>query len=133
VEVKDTVALVTGGASGLGEGVVRMVATGGGRAAILDLAGSQGQAIAAELGDAAEFFEVDVTQPQQVERAVDAAAERFGRIDLLVNCAGVSPAGRTLDRRGEMFPLETFRKTIEVNLVGLYDVVRHSARHIARN
>lgn len=133
MEVKGTVALVTGGASGLGEGVVRMVAGGGGRAAILDLAASRGAAIAAELGEAAAFFEVDVADPEQVEHAVDAAAERFGRVDLLVNCAGVSPAGRTLDRQGEMFPLEVFRRTIEINLVGLYDVVRHSVRQMARN
>jgi len=133
VEVKDTVALVTGGASGLGEGVVRMIAGGGGRAAILDLADSRGVAIARELGDDTAFFEVDVSEGQQVERAVDAAAERFGRLDLLVNCAGVCPAGRTLDRRGEMFPLETFRRTIEINLIGLYDVVRHGVRHMARN
>jgi 3-hydroxyacyl-CoA dehydrogenase/3-hydroxy-2-methylbutyryl-CoA dehydrogenase len=133
VEVKNSVALVTGGASGLGEGVVRMIAAGGGRAAIFDLASARGGAITQELGDAVAFFEVDVTDPMAVERAVDAAAERFGRVDLLVNCAGVSPAGRTLDRHGAMFPLEVFRRTLEINLVGLYDVVRHAVRHMARN
>ena len=133
MEVRDTVALVTGGASGLGEGVVRMLATGGGRAAILDLPGSAGAAIAAELGERVVFCELDVTDAEAVGPAVDRAAEHFGRIDMVVNCAGISPAGRTLDRRGAMFPLETFRRTIDINLIGLYDVVRHGARHIARN
>jgi 3-hydroxyacyl-CoA dehydrogenase/3-hydroxy-2-methylbutyryl-CoA dehydrogenase len=86
-----------------------------------------------ELGDSAAFFEVDVTDSAAVEQGVEAAASRFERINLLVNCAGVSPAGRTLDRRGEMFPLESFRRTLEINLVGLYDVVRHASRHMARN
>lgn len=133
MEVKSSVALVTGGASGLGEGVVRMIAAGGGRAAILDLASARGIAIIEELGDAVAFFEVDVTDPMAVERAVEGAAERFARVDLLVNCAGVSPAGRTLDRHGEIFPLEVFRRTLEINVVGLYDVVRHAVRHMARN
>jgi 3-hydroxyacyl-CoA dehydrogenase/3-hydroxy-2-methylbutyryl-CoA dehydrogenase len=133
VELKDTVGLVTGGASGLGEGVVSMLTGGGGRAAILDLAGSRGAQLASELGPSAAFFEADVAEPEQVERAVNAAAEHFGRIDVVVNCAGVSPAGRTLDRRGEMASLQTFRRTLEINLVGLYDVCRHGARHMARN
>jgi 3-hydroxyacyl-CoA dehydrogenase/3-hydroxy-2-methylbutyryl-CoA dehydrogenase len=110
-----------------------MIAGGGGRAAILDLPGSAGDSLARSLGDAAAFFEVDVSVAEQVERAVDAAAERFGRLDLLVNCAGVSPVARTLGRDGGMASLDTFRRTIEINLVGLYDVARHAARHMARN
>lgn len=130
---QNTVAVVTGGASGLGEGVVRMLADAGGRAAILDLPSSAGAAIAEELGDGVAFFPVDVSAPDQVRAAVDGAAERFGRIDAAVCCAGISPAGRTLDRDGEMFSLDTFRRTIEVNLIGLYDVVRNAARHMAGN
>jgi 3-hydroxyacyl-CoA dehydrogenase/3-hydroxy-2-methylbutyryl-CoA dehydrogenase len=133
VRIEETVGLVTGGASGLGAGVAAMLVAGGGRAAILDLEGSRGAELAGELGAAAAFFEVDVSKPDQVAAAVDAAAAHFGRLDLVVNCAGVSPAGRTLDRRGEMASLETFRRTLEINLVGLYDVVRHGARHMARN
>jgi 3-hydroxyacyl-CoA dehydrogenase/3-hydroxy-2-methylbutyryl-CoA dehydrogenase len=130
---KDTVAIVTGGASGLGEGTVRMLAEAGGQAAILDLPGSAGAAIAEELGDDVAFLPVDVSDEAQVRAAVDGARERFGRIDAAVCCAGISPAGRTVNRKGEMFPLETFRKTIEVNLIGLYDVVRNAARHMADN
>ncbi len=130
---RDTVAVVTGGASGLGEGVVRMLAEAGGRAAILDLPSSNGAAIAQELGDSVAFLPVDVSVPDQVHAAVDGARERFGRIDAAVCCAGISPAGRTLNREGEMFSLDTFRRTIEVNLIGAYDVVRNAARHMAAN
>ncbi|MBF6619045.1 MAG: SDR family NAD(P)-dependent oxidoreductase [Patulibacter sp.] len=130
---KDTVAIVTGGASGLGEGTVRMLAEAGGRAAILDLPGSAGAEIAEELGDDVAFLPVDVSNTDQVRAAVDGARERFGRIDAAICCAGISPAGRTVNRKGEMFSLDVFRKTIEVNLIGLYDVVRNAARHMADN
>jgi 3-hydroxyacyl-CoA dehydrogenase/3-hydroxy-2-methylbutyryl-CoA dehydrogenase len=130
---QDTVAIVTGGASGLGEGAVRMLAGAGGRAAILDLPSSAGAEIASELGEGVVFLPTDVSDSEQVSAAVDGARERFGRIDAAVCCAGISPAGRALNRRGEMFSLDTFRKTIEINLIGLYDVVRNAARHMADN
>jgi 3-hydroxyacyl-CoA dehydrogenase / 3-hydroxy-2-methylbutyryl-CoA dehydrogenase len=133
VRIQDTVAFVTGGASGLGEGTVRMITANGGRAAIFDLPNSQGAALADELGQAAAFFEVDVTDPQQVQDAVDGAAEHFGTVNLLVSCAGLSPASRTLDRKGNMFPLDVFKSAVAVNLVGLFDVVRQTARQMARN
>jgi 3-hydroxyacyl-CoA dehydrogenase/3-hydroxy-2-methylbutyryl-CoA dehydrogenase len=133
VLASDTAAIVTGGASGLGEGAVRMLAAAGGRAAILDLPGSAGARIAAELGERVTFVPVDVSSSDQVRAAVDDARERLGRIDAAICCAGISPAGRTLDRAGEMFSLDTFRATIEVNLIGLYDVVRNAARHMAAN
>jgi 3-hydroxyacyl-CoA dehydrogenase / 3-hydroxy-2-methylbutyryl-CoA dehydrogenase len=130
---KDTCAVVTGGASGLGLGVVRMLAEAGGRAAILDLPSSAGADLAAELGEQVAFFPVDVSVPAEVQAAVDGARERFGSITAAVCCAGISPAGRTVNRKGEMFDLDTFRRTIEVNLIGLYDVVRNVARHMAEN
>jgi 3-hydroxyacyl-CoA dehydrogenase/3-hydroxy-2-methylbutyryl-CoA dehydrogenase len=133
MRAKDTVAIVTGGASGLGEGAVRMLAAEGGSAAILDLPGSAGEAIADELGENVAFFPTDVSDSAQVEAAVDGARERFGRIDAAVCCAGISPAGRAVNKRGEMFSLDSFRQTIEVNLIGLYDVVRNAARHMADN
>lgn len=130
---QNTAAIVTGGASGLGEGVVRMLAEAGGRAAILDLPSSAGAEIAAKLGERVEFFAVDVAVEAEVRAAVDGARERFGRIDAAVCCAGISPAGRTLNRDGQMFSLDTFRRAIEVNLIGLFDVVRNAARHMAEN
>lgn len=133
MRVENSVGLITGGASGLGEGVVRMLAAAGGRAAIVDLPGSRGSEIAAELGDSVRFFPTNVTDSEQVAAAVAGAAEALGRLDLTVNCAGVSPAGRVLGREGKMFSLEVFRQAIEINLIGLFDVVRHSARVMAEN
>jgi 3-hydroxyacyl-CoA dehydrogenase / 3-hydroxy-2-methylbutyryl-CoA dehydrogenase len=133
LRIEDSVAFVTGGGSGLGEGVVRMVTAAGGRAAILDLPSSRGAEVAQELGDAAAFFAVDVSDPAQVMPAVDAAAEHFGKVNLLVSCAGVSPAARTVDRKGKMFPLDVFKSAVDINLVGLFDVVRNVARHMAAN
>ncbi|MGA8722730.1 MAG: SDR family NAD(P)-dependent oxidoreductase, partial [Solirubrobacteraceae bacterium] len=97
MEVDKSVGVVTGGASGLGEGLARMLVSGGGRAVVLDLPSSKGTEMVAELGeDKVQFVEVDVSEPDQVERAMAAAHEAFGRIDLLANCAGVSPASLVL-------------------------------------
>ncbi|WP_257029662.1 SDR family NAD(P)-dependent oxidoreductase [Nocardioides cavernae] len=133
MRLEHTVGVVTGGASGIGEGVVRMLVAGGGRAAILDLPGSRGAELVVELGDAAAFFPLDVTDPAQVESAVSAVAQRFGRIDLLVNSAGISPAARVVARDGTLFPLDLFRRGIEVNLVAAFDVLRNVAGVMARN
>jgi len=129
----DAVAVVTGGASGLGEGVVRMVAAEGGAVAIFDLPSSPGEKLAAELGESVVFHPVDVTRPDQVAAATAAVAERFGRIDLLVNSAGISPAARVVARDGTLFPLETYRLGIEVNLIGAFDVLRNVAGVMVRN
>jgi 3-hydroxyacyl-CoA dehydrogenase/3-hydroxy-2-methylbutyryl-CoA dehydrogenase len=133
MKIENSVGVITGGASGLGEGVVRMLASGGGRAAIVDLPGSRGEEIAAELGDSVRFFATDVTATDQVEAAVDGAVEAFGRIDLVVNAAGVSPAARVVGREGKLFSLETFKQAIDINLVGLFDVVRRSALKMSEN
>ena len=130
----DTAAgLVTGGASGLGEGVVRMLAEAGGRAAILDLPSSRGEEIARELGERVAFVPCDVSDSEQVDRAVSAATDHLGRLDLCVNCAGVSPAHRVVGRDGTLYPLDVFRKTVDINLIGLFDVVRHAAGRMADN
>ena len=133
MDIGNSVAFVTGGASGLGEGVVRRVVTAGGRAAILDLPSSRGGDLAAELGDRAAFFPADVRTTDDVAAAVAGAVEAFGRIDVVVNAAGVAPAHRVVTRDGEMFPLDLFRFVVDVNLIGLFDVVRHCARAMAGN
>jgi 3-hydroxyacyl-CoA dehydrogenase/3-hydroxy-2-methylbutyryl-CoA dehydrogenase len=133
MRVEGAVGLVTGGASGLGAGVVRMLVDGGGRAVILDLPSSSGAQLATELGDAVRFVAVDVTDPASVEAAIAAAAAAFGRIDVLVNCAGVSPAHPMINRAGDMFPLDMFAGAVAVNLVGLFDVVRRTALAMSQN
>src|SRR5262249_21102847 len=98
MHVDNVVAVVTGGASGIGEGVVRMLAGLGGRVPVLDLPSSDGELLAKELGEAVAFFSVDVTAPDEVTAAVAAVREHFGRIDVLVNSAGISPAARVVSR-----------------------------------
>lgn len=129
----ESVGLITGGASGLGAGTVRAIVEAGGRAAIVDVPGDRGPALTEELGDAVAYFPTDVTVPEQVEAAVAAACERFGRLDLAVNAAGVADAARVLAHDGTMFPLDLYRRVVEVNLIGLFDVVRHCARAMSVN
>lgn len=133
MRVEKSVGLVTGGASGLGEGVVRMLIDGGASAVILDRPESDGERIADELGSEAEFVRCDITDPAQVESAVEQAAAAFGKVDLLVSSAGISPAARLVARDGTPFPLDVFRAGIDVNLVGLFDVLRHTARVMTQN
>ena len=133
MQVEGSVGLVTGGASGLGEGTVRMLAENGGKAAILDLPSSKGEALADELGSAALFVPADVTQPDEVEKAVKSAADHFGKIDLCVNCAGVGPSQRVVGREKELYPLEKFKQVVDVNLIGTFDVLRWCAWVMSEN
>ena len=133
MQVEGSVSLVTGGASGLGAGVVGMLAGHGGQVAILDLPSSGGQALAEQLGDVALFVPADVSDTAQVAAAVDATLDRFGHIDVAVNAAGVSPAHRVVNFKGEMFPLDVWRRTLDINLTGAFDVLRHVALAMSRN
>ena len=133
MNVEGSVALVTGGASGLGAGVARGLVAAGGRVVIADLASSAGEQVTADLGDNAAFVAVDVTRPDDVEAAVAAAAGVWGRLDVLVSCAGISSGQRMLNRGGDVHTLEQFRAHIEVNLIGLFDVLRHVVVHMAAN
>jgi 3-hydroxyacyl-CoA dehydrogenase/3-hydroxy-2-methylbutyryl-CoA dehydrogenase len=133
VKLADAVAFVTGGASGIGAGVVRMLAAAGARAVIADLPSSPGAELAAQLGESVRFLPTDVTAPEQVEAALAQTVSTFGLLNVTVNCAGISPSHRVLASDGTPYPLEVFRRAIEINLVGLFDVVRRSAQHMAAN
>jgi 3-hydroxyacyl-CoA dehydrogenase/3-hydroxy-2-methylbutyryl-CoA dehydrogenase len=133
VEIEGSVALVTGGASGLGFGAAKRLANGGGSVVLVDLDEVKGSAAAAELGDRALFIACDVRDPAAVADAVAAAAEEWGKIDILVNAAGVAPAQRLISRDGVLFDLDLFEFVIRVNLIGMFDVTRHVAAVMARN
>jgi 3-hydroxyacyl-CoA dehydrogenase / 3-hydroxy-2-methylbutyryl-CoA dehydrogenase len=132
MEFRNCAALVTGGASGLGEAVVRSVVENGGKAAILDLDGDRGEALSGELGDRAIFLKTDVTGEESVKTAVDAAVEQFGEINVVVNCAGIAPAAKVLGKNGP-HDLTLFTKVIQVNLVGTFNVIRLAAVKMAGN
>ena len=121
--MSDLVALVTGGASGLGRATVEKHVADGGKAVIVDRDVERGEALAKELGDVARFVETDVTDAGQVEAAVKAATE-LGRFGVAVSCAGVGWAARTVNKEGVPHDLDLFQKIISVNLVGTFNVLR---------
>jgi NAD(P)-dependent dehydrogenase (short-subunit alcohol dehydrogenase family) len=125
------VVLVTGGASGLGAATVRTVIAEGALALILDLPGSAGSALAAELGERVRFSPADVRDEDQVQAAV-AAATKLGTLRVVVNCAGVGTPGRVISKRG-LLPLETFQTVIDINLVGTFNVLRLAAAAMIAN
>ncbi len=132
VQIRDASFLVTGGASGLGAACVRDLIQHGGRVVIADLNVSAGQQLADELGETACFTSTDVTSPEQVQAAVDLAVAKFGKLNGVVNCAGILSAGRVLGKDGP-HELEKFARTIHVNLVGTFNVIRLAAAAIAKS
>ena len=119
MRIRDARAVVTGGASGLGLAVARHVCAHGGKVVLLDVQEGPGQAAAATLGGNAAFVRCDVTAEAEVNAAMEAAAERMGGLNLLVNCAGVIGAGRVLGKNGPMAG-EFFTKVIHINLIGTF-------------
>jgi NAD(P)-dependent dehydrogenase (short-subunit alcohol dehydrogenase family) len=129
MKLQGSVALVTGGASGLGAATVRRLTSGGAKVMIVDRDEARGQALARELG--AAFTKADVTDAGQIEAAV-AAAGQLGTLRIAVSCAGIGFAGRTLDRTGKPHDLEVFKTVIGVNLIGTFNVLRLAAVAIAK-
>lgn len=126
-------AVVTGGASGLGEATVRHIAGNGGKAAIFDLNSERTQALVEEFGeDSVIYKETDVTDAEQVEKNVAAVVEQFGHINLAVNCAGIGTPGKVVSK-GEPIPLAQFEKVIQVNLIGSFNVIRVAAAAMQKN
>lgn len=129
MEIAGKVFLVTGGASGLGEGTARMLAANGGQVLIADLQAERGEAIAAELGG--RFVRCDVSNEDDGRAAVNAAVA-MGKLMGLVNCAGIAPAVKTVGKDGA-HPLATFSKVITVNLIGSFNMIRLAAEAMAKN
>ncbi|MET4095499.1 SDR family NAD(P)-dependent oxidoreductase [Arthrobacter sp. UYCu712] len=144
MDVKGTVALITGGASGLGAATARRLFNAGASVVLVDLPGSAGDTFAAKLNasgtthpDRAEagtaanpankavFVPADVTSEEQVQAAVDAAVA-LGPLRIVVNCAGIATPGKVLGRDG-VLPLETFSRVVQINLVGTFNVIRLAA------
>ena len=132
MEIKDSVAVVTGGASGLGEACVRALLGEGGKVSILDFAEERGQKVAYELGDAALFCLTDITKEEDVQAAIDKTVEAFGAVHIAVNCAGVGIPAKVLGKKGPM-PMDHFNKVVEINLIGTMNVVRLAAEKMVKN
>ena len=129
MDLTRTSALVTGGASGLGLATARRLAAAGAAVTIVDLPGSAGAEIAAELGGS--FAAADVTDPVQVAAGVETAAAG-GPMRVVVYCAGIAPPAKVLDREGNPTPLAGFEKIIRVNLIGTYNVIGQASAVMAR-
>jgi NAD(P)-dependent dehydrogenase (short-subunit alcohol dehydrogenase family) len=124
--------LVTGGASGLGEATVRLLAEAGANLAIADINEERGQAIAGELGKSALFVPTDVTSEESVQNAVKVATDQFGALHGAISCAGVGIAIRTISKMGP-HPLDAFQTVLHINLIGTFNVLRLAAHAMAQN
>lgn len=132
MEIGNVVAIVTGGSSGLGGATVRNFTAGGAKVAVFDMNAAKGSALAAELGPDVLFQDVDVTSEQSVKGGLAATIDRFGKVNVCVNCAGVGFAQKTMGKEGP-HSLELFRKVIEVNLTGTFNTLRLVAEAMTGN
>jgi len=133
MDINGSSAIVTGGASGLGEATSRLLTERGARVVVVDLQEEKGQALAKELGGT--FAKADVANPEQVIAAVEAAKE-LGPLKSLVNCAGTGWAARTIGKDGQYasaHDLELYRRVIEINLVGTFNCIRLAATAMSQN
>ncbi|OAT81224.1 3-hydroxyacyl-CoA dehydrogenase [Desulfotomaculum copahuensis] len=125
-------AVVTGGASGLGEATVRMFVQHNAKVVILDVTEEAGKKIADELGENAIFVLTDVTSEESVKNALDIAVKKFGEVHVAVNCAGIAVGQKVLGKNGPS-PLNLFEKAIRINLTGSYNVLRLAAGKMTLN
>jgi len=125
-------AIVTGGASGLGEATVRRIIEQGGKAAILDLAGDKGERLARELGERALFLPTDVISEENVKHAIQQTTDTFGPLTLAVNCAGIGNAQKVI-QKDRPHDLSVFTKIITINLIGTFNVIRLAADQMKDN
>lgn len=128
MEIQDAAAIVTGGASGLGAATARALAASGARVGILDLDDSTAKGLAAEIGATAHHC--DVTDPESTDSALRAASAEHGAARIVVNCAGIQQHAAVIGDDGPM-PLDVFRRVIEVNLIGTFNVIRLAAQTMA--
>ena len=134
MELHNKVAIVTGGASGLGQAAAAALVAKGARVVIFDLNEDAARKTVAQLGeDNALCATVNVTDEASVQRAIALAIEAFGEIHIVVNCAGIGPPAKVIDREGQPLPLDSFRKIVDINLFGTFNVLRLAAARMQHN
>ncbi|OLP46951.1 SDR family NAD(P)-dependent oxidoreductase [Rhizobium oryziradicis] len=131
MKLENSVFLITGAGSGLGAAVAKMAVAAGAHTVLLDLNREGGTALAQELGEASRFVLADVTSTDDAMAAVQSAIQTFGRIDVLVNCAGIAPGEKIVGREGP-HGLESFAKTVTINLIGTFNMLRLAANAMAK-
>ncbi|AKD54187.1 3-hydroxyacyl-CoA dehydrogenase [Spirosoma radiotolerans] len=136
MQLTKATALVTGGASGLGEATTRLLAANGANVVILDLNDTLGNALADELGASVRFHKTNVTDETDVQAAINLAIETFGSLQIAINCAGVAEARKTLGKVDGVYgahSLSVFQKVISINLIGTFNVIRLAALAMEKN
>ncbi|GFT09694.1 3-hydroxyacyl-CoA dehydrogenase type-2 [Nephila pilipes] len=132
--VKGLVALVTGGASGLGEGTARRLIQQGASVLIVDLPSSNGQKLAEELGERCAFAPTDITKETDVEEAVKVVKTKFLKLDIAVNCAGIGSACKIYNfRKNSPHSLDDFVRALNVNTIGTFNIIRHAVGLMGKN
>ena len=132
MNIQEVVALVTGGASGLGEACVLELVKKGARAVIIDVDVEKGEKLAADIGANAIFVKTDITSEDDVRQAIKKTVDTFGKINVAINCAGVVNPGKLIGRKGPL-ALEAFNKVLQINLVGTLNVIRLAVEQMMNN
>jgi NAD(P)-dependent dehydrogenase (short-subunit alcohol dehydrogenase family) len=132
MKLSDTIAVVTGGASGIGEAAVRQIVSAGGKCAVLDMNAERGVALADELGNSVIYCECDVTDEDSIVAALDACEAAFGGVNAAMNFAGIAVAVKTLGRDGP-HPMKLYRKVVDINLNGTFNVCALASERMQKN
>jgi 3-hydroxyacyl-CoA dehydrogenase/3-hydroxy-2-methylbutyryl-CoA dehydrogenase len=132
MQIQDSIAVITGGASGLGEACVRSLSALGAKAAIFDIAAERGEKLAAELGKNVLFVDVDVTSDELGRSGVEKVVSAFGTFNVVINCAGIADPGKVLSKKGPM-SLAFFDRVVQINLVGTLNIVRLAVEQMVKN
>lgn len=132
MDIQEKVAVVTGGASGMGLAILRRLVDCGAKVVIFDVNTELGNEVASAMSESVIFAEVNVTDPNSVNAGLALAVEKFGAIHFCVNCAGIATGSKTLGKDGP-FPLDLWHKTISINLTGTFNVLRLCAEHMKKN
>jgi len=134
MKVEGGVFVVTGGASGLGEGTVRMLVEMGGKVVILDMQDDKGKAVEASCPKGqAIFIKMNATEEDSIAEAIEAAGKTWGRIDGCINCAGTGLGVPTVDKKGNPHPMKRFEFIIKLNLLGTFSVASKCAAWMVKN
>ena len=132
MEIMNSVAVVTGGASGLGEACVRNLINKGAKVSIFDFDEERGQSVASGLGESVIFCMTDITREKDVQSALKKTVETFGAVNIVINCAGVGIPAKVLGKEGPM-KMDHFNKVVQINLMGTMNMVRLSAEVMVKN
>ncbi|WP_042355635.1 3-hydroxyacyl-CoA dehydrogenase [Bacillus rubiinfantis] len=132
MNVKDKVAVVTGGASGLGLATVTRLVEKGAKVVIFDVNEAKAKEAVQQLGESVQYVLVNVADDESVQKGISQALEAFGAIHICVNCAGVGTPGKTIGKKG-VLPLEDFNRVIGINLIGTFNVLRLAANEMKNN